>query len=90
MSDYRPIPCAVHEGYQLAVLRRQRLRVRWRTAAGEPMESQGRALDVYARRGEEFLLLEEAGGARLAIRLDHIQAAEPAEAGAAGASPSHP
>jgi len=72
MSDYRPITCAVHEGYQLAAMRRERLRVRGRDAAGAPLQLIGAAVDVYARQGEEFLVLEGAGGERLEIRLDRI------------------
>jgi transcriptional antiterminator Rof (Rho-off) len=76
MSDYHPIPCALHEGYQLAVMRRECLRVRWHDAAGAARVSVGTAMDVYTRQGEEFLLLEPAPGQRLAIRLDRIEATE--------------
>jgi len=76
MNDYRPIPCAVHEGYQLAVMRRQRLRVQGRDAEGGALTLLGMAVDVFARQGEEFLVLEGAPGEQVTIRLDRIESVE--------------
>jgi len=72
MSDYRPIPCALHSEYELAIMHRRRVQLRW-TGGDEPVLP----LDLVARNGEEFLIFERSDGQRQEVRLDHILAFEP-------------
>lgn len=74
MAPYQPIPCALHGRYELAAMRRQGLRLRGRDTAGVEWDVAGRALDLFSRTGEEFLLFETASGARLVFRLDQLDA----------------
>lgn len=79
MSDYQPIDCALYERYEIAILHRHPLRVRWRDAGGlvhlETLEPK----DLETRDGEEFLLARSPDGTPRRLRLDAILNAEPAQ-----------
>ncbi|TCS71465.1 Rof transcriptional antiterminator [Sulfuritortus calidifontis] len=76
-EPYQPIPCALHERLEFAVLRRQRLRLRYRTEAGE-VEAVVLPTDVATRAGAEWLSFQAESGANQVIRLDAIVSARPA------------
>jgi transcriptional antiterminator Rof (Rho-off) len=73
VTDYRPVDCDTHSRYEEAILLRRRLRLTWRTPEGAIREELVQPLDVFAREGEEFLLVRVAGEEPLQLRLDHIQ-----------------
>lgn len=73
-EPYQPIPCVFHESLEFAVLRRQRLRLRYRAEAGE-IEAIVLPLDVTTRDGAEWLSFREADGPSQVIRLDAIVSA---------------
>lgn len=77
MSDYQPIPCALHSEYELWIMHRRQLQVRWQDEKGEPHGGKLMPRDVYTRAGEEFLVLESDSGERLDVRLDRIIEARP-------------
>ena len=72
MSDYESIDCSTYSEYELAIMRRQRLRMRWRSEDGIDHLEIVRPVDLETLRGEEFLIAEASAGARLRVRLDHI------------------
>jgi Rho-binding antiterminator len=72
MTDYEPVDCGVYSGYELAILRRRRLRLIWRDDQGLTRIDAVRPLDLETRSGEEFLVIEDSGGRRRHIRLDRI------------------
>ncbi len=72
MSEYTPIDCGLYAGFELAILRRRRLRLTWRDGAGLTRIDTVRPLDLETRAGEEFLLIEDSAGRRVRIRLDRI------------------
>lgn len=76
-EPYQPVACAFHESLEFAVLRRQRLRLRFQGAAGEA-EAVVLPLDVATRDGAEWLSCQTEDGQGLVLRLDYIRAAEPA------------
>lgn len=76
-EPYQPIPCAFHESLEFAVLRRQRLNLRYRTEAGE-VGAIVLPLDVATRDGAEWLTFREGGDPSQVIRLDAILSADPA------------
>jgi len=71
-SDYQPIPCAIHSRYELAIIERHWLRLRWRDDDGLDHVDQLRPLDLETRSGEEFLIAEHPDHGRERIRLDRI------------------
>jgi len=72
MSDYESIDCSTYSEYELAIIRRQRLRMRWRGADDLDHLEVVTPLDLETRAGEEFLIARTSGGDRLRVRLDHI------------------
>jgi transcriptional antiterminator Rof (Rho-off) len=78
MSDepYTPIACAFHESLEFAVLRRGRLRLTYRDAAGEHVATV-RPTDVATRDGAEWLSYVDEAGEDATLRLDRIIAATP-------------
>jgi Rho-binding antiterminator len=80
MSDYIPIDCALYSEYELAIMRRWRLRIVWKDETGLSHVEMLLPRDLQTRQGEEFLIAESGSGERLEIRLDQIsEALRPAE-----------
>ncbi|HEX6929308.1 MAG TPA: transcriptional antiterminator, Rof [Gammaproteobacteria bacterium] len=71
-DDYVPIDCDLYERYELAIMHRETLFIRWRDAAGmihlEPLQP----VDLRARNGEEYLHTRTADGQKRVLRLDAI------------------
>ena len=75
MSNYKIIPCAIHEHYQLAVLKRLPLDLVWSDAAGEIKRARLDPIDVYTKDRAEFLLGRSKDLGEVVIRLDYIREA---------------
>lgn len=75
--DYEPISCALHAEYELAIMRRQKLRLTWSSddiihcAVIEPT-------DLRTQERQEFLIGRTQQGENVKIRLDHISRKEQA------------
>ena len=72
MADYTPIDCGLYSRYELAILRRRRLRLSWRDAGGLARIDTVKPVDLETRGGEEFLVIEQSDGHRVDVRLDRI------------------
>ena len=72
MSDYTPIDCDRYSEYELAIMRKWKLRIGWRDAHGLSHIEVLRPCDLQTRHSEEFLIAETLAGERLEIRLDQI------------------
>ena len=71
MSDYKPVSCDAHSGYELAVMQRTAALVRWQE--GDAIrEARLVPLDVETKDSEEFLVAEDSDRKQLRIRLDRI------------------
>ncbi len=70
VSDYRAIPCAQHSEYELLAMRQSPVEIE--TDDGDIVR--GRIVDLRAREGAEYMLVESAKGERVEIRLDRIKA----------------
>lgn len=75
-NDYVPIACAFHERLEFAVLRRQRLRIRYQEGE-QVVERTALPTDVETRNGAEWLHCQDADGMRWILRLDQIIEAKP-------------
>ena len=73
MSDYRPVSCRVHSEYELAIMRRTRLPLRWRDERYRECQALVLPLDLCTREGAEYLVVRLPGGEPCEIRLDRIQ-----------------
>ena len=75
-NDYVPISCASYSDYEVAILHRRTLRVRWKDPDGAEHIERVRPLDLQTKNGEEFLIAEDTHGEPLRLRLDWIQSAD--------------
>lgn len=73
MTDYVPIDCAVHSGYELAIMHRQRLRLTWRGDDGLIHIKMVTPTNLRTLNHEEFMDVIDEQGDTYSIRLDHIQ-----------------
>lgn len=76
MSDYIPIDCGLYSEYELAIIRRWKLRIVWKDADGVSHVEMLLPRDLKTLQGEEFLIAETTSGERLEIRLDQIAEAK--------------
>lgn len=72
---YRPINCEVHDGYELACMRRAVHEVCWQD--GSEHKALLRFLDLECAQGKEYLIAENQAGERFRIRLDQITSTLP-------------
>ncbi len=73
-ADYVPISCDLHSEYELAILRRQWLRLVWanRNVIHDEVVL---PLDLKTANGEEFLVCRTKDSVTQTIRLDHVRRA---------------
>lgn len=71
-SDYTPIDCDLYERYELAIMHRETLFIRWRDAAGLTHLEQLVPTDLRAHAGEEFLHARTVAGENRVLRLDAV------------------
>jgi transcriptional antiterminator Rof (Rho-off) len=76
MSDYKPVSCEAHSIYELAVMQRTPVFIRWQEE-NEIREARLFLLDVETKNREEFLVAEDSDQVELRIRLDWILSFEP-------------
>ena len=72
MTDYRPVDCALHSEYELAIMQQRRLQLTWHDGQGASRTETVTLIILYARRGAEFLRVTRGGGQEEEIRLDRI------------------
>ncbi len=78
-SDYKSIPCALYERFELAVLHHQRLRISWRDESGITHMETVQPRDLQTRNGAEYLFGETLRHRVVQLRLDRILRAETLE-----------
>jgi Rho-binding antiterminator len=78
MTDYTPVDCGLHSTYELAIMRRQPVRLSWRDSERTMHTGTVLPTDLLTRNGEEFMRVSHAQGESLDIRLDYIRQLEPA------------
>lgn len=75
MSDderYTPIPCGLYSEYEVAIMHRKILPLRWRDDNGTDHLEQVMPKDLQTRNHCEYLIAENSKGTTLEIRLDRI------------------
>ncbi len=76
-TDYVPISCALHSECELAILRRQRLRLVWNDSS-IIRDQVVQPLDLRTTNSGEFLICRTADATTQNIRLDRVQRMYPA------------
>ncbi len=72
-DDYRPVSCAVHSEYELAIVQGRRLHLVWTDADGQQHAACLQPTDLVTRDGAEYLLARDRDGHPQRIRLDRIR-----------------
>jgi Rho-binding antiterminator len=76
-APYQPIACARYSEYEVAILHRQKLRLRW-LEGNVVYEQAVLPLDLKTEHHEEFLICRDEAGVLRTIRLDRIHKMDPA------------
>ncbi|MCW8917292.1 MAG: transcriptional antiterminator, Rof [Gammaproteobacteria bacterium] len=71
-DPYTPIDCGLYSQYEVAILHRTPLQLRWHDEAGREQNARILPRDLQIRDHVEYLLVEDSNGATFAVRLDHI------------------
>ena len=73
--DYRPVSCQQHSKYELAIMHKQRLSIRWQDENGALHTEMLLPIDVKTENGAEYLLLKrQPDDEQIKLRLDKITA----------------
>lgn len=72
-EPYKPVSCATHSEYELLIMHREIIRLRWLDNNGINDLSMVTAKDLQTKAGEEFLIIEDNHGKQYQVRLDRIQ-----------------
>lgn len=72
-DSYIPIPCAVYDTYEIAIMHGELLQVVWKDELGQHNIKVLKPLDLQTRDSTEFLIVQTDEGKRLQLRLDRIQ-----------------
>jgi Rho-binding antiterminator len=83
MPEYTPIPCELYSEYELAIMRRRALRVRWKDRYGMDRVETLKPTDLRTRRHAEFMIARNHLGQQRVLRLDRIIGTEKCELGSA-------
>lgn len=75
-KHYIPIACALHDRYEIAIMRKTRIEIAWIDEAGRACQGAVMPQDIVVKNSEEFLLFFDMQGNESLIRLDHITLAE--------------
>lgn len=77
LQPYAPIACARYSEYEVAILHRRKLRLRW-CEGNIVYEQTVLPLDLKTEHHEEFLICRDGMGTSHTVRLDRIRKMEPA------------
>jgi len=69
---YQPISCALHDEYEIAIMHKKYLSVRWQDDSGELHADIVLPKDILVKNKEEFLIAADQNNKELCIRLDKI------------------
>ena len=72
MTDYRPVDCALHSEYELAIMQCRRLHLTWPGNDDAIRNEVVMPTDLYTRQGEEYMTVTCRDGQIEHIRLDRI------------------
>lgn len=80
MEPYKPITCGLYSEYELAIMRRVKLRLGWLDSQGQEHIGTVLPLDLYTRQHVEYLMTRAIDGQHHEIRLDRIKSSDVQEA----------
>ena len=73
MTDpYKPIACSLYDEYEIAIMQRKYLNIKWSDSSGVNYAEKVLAKDILIKNKEEFLVAETPDQNELCVRLDKI------------------
>jgi len=69
---YQPIACALYDEYELAIMHKKRLFIKWQDENGTLRKARVLPDDIQIKSGAEFLLARTEDNRSVQIRLDKI------------------
>jgi len=69
---YKPIACSLHDEYEVAIMQKKSLNIRWRDDSGMSYRDEIMPEDIVVKDRQEFLVAKTKAGNILTIRLDKI------------------
>ena len=72
-EPYQAISCALHDVYEIAVMHKQHLNIKWTDDRGERHTTKVMPKDIVVKNREEFLIAIAQDGEELCIRLDMVR-----------------
>jgi len=71
-NSYKSIACALHDEYEIAIMHKKYLKIRWSDDAGEQRTAKVLPKDIQVEDRQEFLIADSQDHNELRIRLDKI------------------
>jgi len=71
-KPYQPILCSLHDEYEVAIMHKKTLDIRYSDDMGASLRDTVLPIDLLVKNKEEYLLFKSSSGEELSIRLDKI------------------
>ena len=71
-TAYKPIACVLHDEYEIAIMHKKQLNIKWIDESGQAHKANVRATDILVKDKQEFLIARTQDGEVLCLRLDNI------------------
>ena len=69
---YKPIACSLHDEYEIAIMQKGHLTIKWLDDSGVSHSDKVLPKDILVKDGEEFLIANSGDSKEVKIRLDKI------------------
>ena len=71
-KPYKPIACSLHDEYEIAIMRKKHLEIKWLDDGDKKHSAIVLPKDILVKNKEEFLIANTHDNEELRIRLDKI------------------
>ena len=71
-NTYKPIACSLHDEYEIAIMHKKHLNIKWSDDSDEQHTGNVLPIDILVKDKEEFLVATTRDNKELCIRLDKI------------------
>ena len=71
-NPYIPIACSLHDEFEIAIMQKKQLNIKWIDDGGELHNATVLPTDILVKDRQEFLLADTKDNTELCIRLDKI------------------
>ena len=71
-KPYQPIACSLHDEYEIGIMHKKHISIKWLDDNGEHHTEKVLAKDILVKNKEEFLVINTQDNKVLCLRLDKI------------------